>query len=115
MYQPIASRPWASATARARGADVGHRDVPRDALEGPVGPAAQRMQDAVRVVVDLGHRDPLRARVPARERMVLVRAQAHQAPGVDLGHEAAIGLADPAEGDPLLAPHPAGEPDDPAT
>jgi hypothetical protein len=104
---PLADRAQAAA-------DVVERLVPADALEalgGAVrrGRAAahppQRVGDAVRVVLDLGHRDPLRAGEPARDRVVGVRPQLGDPPVLYGRDEPAERLADPAVGDSLLARH----------
>ena len=77
-----------------------------DALElARAARALQRIDHAVGVVLDVGHRDPLGTRVAAGERVILVRAQLRQAAVLDRGDHAAQRLADAAEGDPLLDRH----------
>ncbi len=94
-------------------ADLVERGLPVDPLVAPVRTAALRMQDPVGIVLDLGHRDPLRAREPPRQRMLLVGAELRDAAVADGGDHPAERLADPAVGDvlgdahcPVLAAYP---------
>ncbi len=80
MYQPIELAAVAVADRPQALADLVERLRPGDALERAVLAAAQRVQDPVGVVLDLGHRDPLRAREARRERMVGVGPDLGQAP-----------------------------------
>src|SRR5262245_57510087 len=91
--------------AQAAG-DVAHRLLPRDALElaGPAG-ALERVDHAVRAGLHVGHRDALRARIAARERMVAVGAQLLQLAVLDRGDHATQRLANTTERDPLLDRH----------
>jgi hypothetical protein len=87
--------------------DVRHRLLPRGALElARAAGALERVEDAVRVVLDPGHRDSLRARITAGERVFGVRAQLRQAAVLDRRDHPAEGFADPAEGDAFLDRHP---------
>ena len=92
-------------------ADLVERRLPGDALEAPVGAAALRMQDPVGVVLDLGHRDPLRAREAARERVLLVGPELRHPPVLDRRDHPAERLADPAVGDLLLCAQRASGPE----
>ena len=82
--------------------DLLQRRLPADPLELAVGPAPQRMQDPVGVVLDVGHRDPLRAGKPGREGVIVVGPQLGQLPVLDRGDHPAEGLADAAVGDSFL-------------
>ena len=64
---------------------------------------AQRVQHAVGVVLHVGHRDPLGARVAGRQRVIGVGPELGDAAVLDRRDHPAVGLADAAEGDRLHA------------
>ena len=78
-------------------ADVIERLLPRDALKGAVDALAQRVCDPIGVVLHLDHRDALRTRIAARERVVGIGPELDDAVAVDRGDHAAVRLADAAE------------------
>jgi hypothetical protein len=82
--------------------DLVQRLVPRHGLQ-PTAAAPQRMEDAVGVVLNVGHRDPLGAREPRRQRVLGVGTDPRHLPVLDRDPQPAQRLADPAVGDPLLA------------
>ena len=105
MYQPIDSPPCSSPDRAEALADLVERRLPVDPLEGPVGPAPLRVEDPVGIVLDLGHRDPLRAGEAARQRVLLVGAELRDAAVLDGRDHPAERLADPAVGDVLGGGH----------
>ena len=106
MYQPTDSGPRCPEDPAQARRDVAHRLLPGDALElARAAGCAERVQHAVGVVLDSLHRDPLRARVPPRERVVAVGAELCQAAVLDRGDHAAERLTDAAESDAFLDRH----------
>jgi hypothetical protein len=84
-------------------ADVAQRLLPRHTLEAfGAGPPAHRVHDAVGVILHLGHRDALGAGVAPRQRVLAVGPQARDAAVVHGRDQAAVGFADPAEGDAVV-------------
>jgi hypothetical protein len=103
-------RPVAVAHPAQPRADVRQGVVPRHALELAIRTAPERVRHAVGVVLHVGHRDPLGARVAARQRMVGVRPQLRHATVLDRGDHPTVGLADTTERDDRLRAHVDAEP-----
>ncbi len=103
MHQAIAGGPLTDSAQTP--ADVFQGGGPAHPLEPAAAPAAQWVQHPVGVILHLGHCNFLGAGVAARNRMLRIRVQGHQAPVLDGGREAAERLADPAEGHALLGWH----------
>ena len=53
-------------------ADVNEGSRPRRPFESPVAQSVQRLQNAIRIVLNLAERNTFRARVATRERMLRV-------------------------------------------